>query len=263
MPDPIITLTTDFGEDAPYVAAVKGAVLLVNPAARLVDLSHRIPPQDLRHAAYFLATSIPYFPPAIHVVIVDPGVGGERAALCIEAGGHRLLVPDNGCWIELAQRLPDPLQVRRLEESRFWRQPVSRTFHGRDVFAPVAGHLSLGLEPAELGPLIEGWAELPIATPRLSPGRIAGEVRFVDWFGNLITNIPADTVGALGQGPLRTEVAGQPIHDRVRTYSEGPPGAPVLLTSSEGSLEIAVNQGSAARLLGAGVGTPVTVESTC
>src|SRR3954454_24532173 len=105
MPDPIITLTTDFGADSPYVAAMKGVILGINPTARLVDLSHQIPPQDLRHEAYFLATTIPYFPrEALHVVVVDPGVGTERALLYVDMAGHRLLVPDNGCWTALARR---------------------------------------------------------------------------------------------------------------------------------------------------------------
>src|SRR5712692_570889 len=123
MPDPIVTLTTDFGEESPYVAAMKGVILGINPNARLVDLSHQIPPQVVRHAAFFLASAIPYFPPGvIHVCVVDPGVGSDRALLCVEVAGHRLLVPDNGCWTELANPSGQAPIVIRLADPRYWRQ---------------------------------------------------------------------------------------------------------------------------------------------
>src|SRR5436305_6475893 len=166
MPDPIITLTTDFGEDSPYVAAMKGVILGINPAVRLVDLSHQIPPQDVRHAAFFLASAIPCFPlGVIHVVVVDPGVGTDRALLYVDVAGHRLLLPDNGCWTLLARQAERPPSVLRLAESRFWRQVVSATFHGRDILAPVAGHLSLGVEPPSLGPVATSWVELAFPEP--------------------------------------------------------------------------------------------------
>src|SRR5689334_6880379 len=146
MAQPIITLTTDFGSRSPFVAAVKGVILSINPEARLVDLSHEIPPYDIRHAAFFLADAVPYFPPGtLHVVVVDPGVGGERAILHVTVGEQRLLVPDNGCWILLA-RGQSP-SVIRVSEPRFWRPVVSSSFHGRDIFAPVAAHLGLGVNP--------------------------------------------------------------------------------------------------------------------
>src|SRR5258708_2611532 len=146
MHDPIITLTTDFGEDSPYVAAMKGGILGINSCARLLDLSHQIPPQDVRHASFFLAAAIPYFPSdVLHVIVVDPGVGTDRALLYVVVQGHRLLVPDNGCWTELERGAIGPPKVLRLAEQRYWRQEVSATFHGRDILAPVAGHLSLGL----------------------------------------------------------------------------------------------------------------------
>src|SRR5262249_28116148 len=142
MSDIIITLTTDFGDDSPYVAAMKGVILGINPRARLVDLSHNIPAQDLRYANFFLAASIPYFPAeAIHVVVVDPGVGTDRALLYVVVDGHRLLVPDNGCWTRPANISAVPPRVIRLAEPRYWRHPVSATFHGRDILAPVAAHL--------------------------------------------------------------------------------------------------------------------------
>src|SRR5688572_122741 len=125
---------------------MKGVLLGVHPSVRILDLSHQIPPQDVRHAAFFLAAAIPYFPAhVLHVVVVDPGVGSERALLYVETDGHRLLAPDNGCWTELARAAARPPIVIRLAEPRYWRPEVSATFHGRDILAPVAGHLSLGV----------------------------------------------------------------------------------------------------------------------
>jgi len=144
--DPIITLTSDFGEDSPYTAALKGVILGINPRARLVDLSHSIPPQDVQHAAIFLEEAIPLFPKeALHVVVVDPGVGTERPIVYVEVGCHRLIAPDNGCWTLLASHVAEPPRVIRLEERRFWRDPVSKTFHGRDIMAQAAANLSLGV----------------------------------------------------------------------------------------------------------------------
>jgi S-adenosylmethionine hydrolase len=261
MADPIITLTTDFGEDSPYVAAMKGMLLGLNPVARLVDLSHQIPPQDVRHAAYFLAASLPYFPPGVvHLVVVDPGVGSERAVLCVELAGSYLVVPDNGCWTSLEKTTSRLPRVYRLTESRYWRQPVSATFHGRDILAPVAAHLSLGVAPASLGRETSEWVRLETPVPARTGGRVEGEVIFVDHFGNLITNIPEDMLG----GPLdlvrHIQVGDRDVPWRVRTYADALPGTLVALLSSSGLLEIAVPHGNAAAELNAGTGTPVIVE---
>lgn len=252
--DSIITLTTDFGTDGPYVSAMKGVVLGLNPAARLVDLCHHIPPQDLRHAAYFLQQTIPYFPRGVlHVVVVDPGVGSERALLLVEADGHRLLVPDNGCWTWL----DGPVTVRRLTEDRSWRQPVSATFHGRDILAPVAAHLSLGVSAEALSVPMEDWVRLPKPALLRTTNGVAGEVVFVDSFGNLLTNIPADALPTTG---LRVHVGEHVIGQRVRTYAEAEPGSVVVLLSSASTLEIAVPHGSAARELRVTVGARVDVR---
>jgi S-adenosylmethionine hydrolase len=256
MSDPIVTLTTDFGEDSPYVAAVKGVVLAVNPAARLVDLSHQIPPQDIVHAAVFLASAIPFFPSGvIHVVVVDPGVGTERDLLYIEADGHRLLAPDNGCWT----LLPAASVVRRLGEPAYWRPEVSATFHGRDILAPVAGWLSRGLDPDVLGPAVTTWERLELPPVRREGDGVRGEVILVDHFGNLITNIPGAALGPPGGQPMLVRVGTAPVERRVRTYGEAEPGALVALVSSGGYLEIAVARGSAAERLKARRGTPVVL----
>jgi S-adenosyl-L-methionine hydrolase (adenosine-forming) len=218
MKTPIITLTTDFGDTSPYVAVMKGVILSINARVRVLDLTHHIRPQDLRHADYFLATAVPFFPPGtIHVCVVDPGVGSARRALVAEAGGQRLIAPDNGVLTATLQKLP-AATVRQLIERRFWRQPLSDTFHGRDVFAPVAGHLRRGVEPAYLGPTVSDWVELPARSAVRYGNRWRGEVRFIDDFGNLITNIPTDRIHLL---PQRVGLGGgDPRPTRwVRTYS--------------------------------------------
>jgi S-adenosylmethionine hydrolase len=256
----MITLTTDFGEGSPYVAAMKGVVLSINPNARLLDLSHRLPPQDLRHAAFFLRAALPFFPAgALHVVVIDPGVGTERALLYVEAAGQRLLVPDNGCWTEWARTAPGPPSARRLAEPRYWRPPVSSTFHGRDILAPVAAHLSLGLDPALLGPAVSQWARLDLPQPLFKGSTLVGEVVFVDDFGNLITNILGTDEPWAGRA-LRLWVGEREVPQRVRTYGEAAPGALVALVGSAGTVEVAVARGNAARELGVGVGAPVRVE---
>lgn len=260
MSDALVTLTTDFGEDSPYVAAMKGVILGINPRARLLDLSHQIPPQNIRHAAYFLQMAIPYFPPGVlHVVVVDPGVGSGRALLYVEVQGHRLLVPDNGCWTQLADGTTQAPTVVHLSEPRYWRHPVSATFHGRDILAPVAAHLSLGVAPQALGPPAGEWVQLETPAPVVQPDRLLGEVIFIDHFGNLLTNIPAEALAPWGNAPVRIAVAQHEVVRWVRTYADAEPGALVALTSSTGSLEIAVTQGNAAIQLRARVGTPVTV----
>jgi S-adenosyl-L-methionine hydrolase (adenosine-forming) len=236
---------------------MKGVILTIDPGARIVDLSHAIPPQDLQHAAFFLAGALPCFPPGvIHVIVVDPGVGTARALLYVELSGHRLLVPDNGCWTELSRATGGEPRVIRLAERSYWRDSISSTFHGRDILAPVAGHLSLGLDPALLGPEVRSWVTLAIPAARASPGGWQGEVVFVDHFGNLITNIPAE---ALAAAAIRVQVGKGETGRRVRTYGEAEPGTLVALISSWGRLEIAVAQGSAADRLGVGKGTPVSV----
>jgi S-adenosylmethionine hydrolase len=261
MSDPLITLTTDFGEGSPYVAAMKGVILNLNPQARLVDLGHRIRPQDVRQAAFFLCATVPYFPvSALHVVVVDPGVGTSRALLYVEVGGHRLLVPDNGCWTELARRANGPPVVRQLAEPRYWREPVSATFHGRDILAPVAGHLSRGLDPRQLGPPAEDWVRLAMPAPVLGPAQLTGLVVFIDDFGNLLSNIPGHALAVWHNQAVRITVDGKEVPRLVRTYGEAAPGSLVALESSGGMLEVAVSHGSAAARLGASVGSSVVVD---
>jgi S-adenosylmethionine hydrolase len=256
-------LTTDFGADSPYVAAMKGVILGINPKARLLDLSHQIPPQGVRHAAFFLRSCIPFFPSAvIHVIVVDPGVGTDRALLYVEVEGHRLLAPDNGCWTELARGASRPARVIRLSASRYWRNPVSPTFHGRDILAPVAAHLSLGEDPQKLGPIAREWVRLDMPSPTLEAGRLIGQVIYVDHFGNLITNISRAAYANMAAGPVRIMVGKQEVTQRVQTYGEAPPGTLVALISSAELLEIAIAGGNAAERLDARVGSLVSIDKT-
>jgi len=262
MADPLITLTTDFGTGSPYVAAVKGVLLALNPEVHIIDLCHDISPQDLRQTAFFLSTTLPYYPPeALHVVVVDPGVGGRRAILYVEVAYLRLLVPDNGCWTWLLEGERRRTRVIRVTEKRFWRSRVSATFHGRDIFAPVAANLSLGLDPRELGPIVSDWVRLERPVPRREAHSIHGEVLYVDRFGNLITNIPGEAL-MRDDRPKRVRVAGAEVPRIVRTYSEVEPGTLLALVSSSEFLEVAINQGNAAQQLKAQAGTPVTLEWT-
>ncbi len=250
----LITLLTDFGLADGYVAAMKGVILGLNPQATLVDVSHEVPPQDVRQAAYVLATVAPYFPPGtIHLVVVDPGVGSERAALALRAAGQLYVAPDNGV---LSPLLGGEYQAVRLTEQRYWRPEPSRTFHGRDIFAPVAAHLSLGVPLEALGEPAEDLLTLLQAEPRRrADGAWVAEVIHVDRFGNLILGLRPDP--AWLERLAGAQVGSFIINAVVGTYADVPPGAPAILLGSGGYLEIAVRDGSAAAELQAGLGDEV------
>lgn len=260
-PLPLVTLTTDFGDGSSYVAAMKGAMLAVHPSLRVIDLSHRIPPQDLLATAYFLSDALPHFPMGtIHIVVVDPGVGSERDLLCVLWNGQAILAPDNGCWTGIEPVTSDsPLTVYRLTARQFWAANVSDTFHGRDILAPVAGHLALGVSPGELGARVGQWVRLPLPAPRTFGRTVHGEIVHVDAFGNLITNI---TAAMLGDRRV-VRVGNRPSARWVRTYSDAEPGTLVALIGSSGRLELAVVCGSAAEVLRVRVGTVVTAGIDC
>lgn len=256
----VITLTTDFGCGSPYVAAIKGVILSIHPAAVMVDVTHGIAPQNIRQAALVLDEVTPRFPPhTVHVCVVDPGVGTERAVIYARIGNQCYVAPDNGVLSKLAER-EAPSQIVSITDPQYWLTPLSDTFHGRDLMAPVAARLSLGLEPALLGEPRRSLIRLSWPQVETAPGQIAGEVLLVDSFGNLITNIarphleavPPDEPVAVYCGEVR-------INGILRTYGERPAGHVVALVGSSGQLELAIVGGSAARELGLGAGTPVRV----
>lgn len=262
----MITLLTDFGLSDPYAGIMKGVIGTIDPAAVIVDLTHDIPARDVQGAAYALFPAFSYFPKgSIHVVVVDPGVGGARKILALAAGGHVFLAPDNGVLTLIFQN--DAVEsLFSVENVRYFRQPVSRTFHGRDIFAPVAAHLHKGLRLEKLGPPVAAadCVLLDLPRPRTIPGReIRGAVVRVDRFGNLITNIRdshvAETFAGSAPRFLTVTVRNRAIRGLSGTYGDAPAEQLLALCGSSGWIEIAVSQGSAAAFCGAGAGTPVVM----
>jgi S-adenosylmethionine hydrolase len=263
---PIVTFTTDFGSGDGYAGAMKGVVLSLAPLAQLVDITHGVPPMDVAAGAVALAQAASLFPPGtIHIAVVDPGVGGARADILIESGGSLFVGPDNGV-LSLAARAPR--RVYRIESSMFRRDPVSPTFHGRDVFAPTAGRLAAGAVAADAGPSIDAIVELGTPPLHKQGGVVEGQVIHVDSFGDLITSLPAELFAgssAPGAPDVQVEVEGaegrfRPVFGR--TFSDVQSGALIAYIGSGGQMEIARRDGSAAARMGAGRGTPVRVTLT-
>ena len=261
----LLTLTSDFGLADPYVGAMKGVILGLNPRAIIVDLSHEVRPQRLLQAVYITQAAWPFFPPdAIHVVVVDPGVGTERRAVALVAPGGCFLGPDNGA---LSAALPDeprmaagsgaapvalPVGCRAfaITNRRYLREPVSATFHGRDVFAPAAAHLSLGVAPERLGePVRELIALPPLRAQRRPDGTLRAQVVHIDRFGNVVLDARGED---LPEGAFTVELVGHIVPGPVRTYAEAT--GPAALVGSSGYLEVALPNGSAAAALGVDVG---------
>jgi hypothetical protein len=251
----VITLTTDFGLRDAYVAAMKGVILSINPQVTIIDLCHEIEPQNILQAAFVLHTAYKYFPQGtIHVIVVDPGVGTERRAVLLLAQGNFFLAPDNGV---LSYILAESREYRafNLNNPRYWLSTVSSTFHGRDIFAPVAAHLSRGIPAEELAEPIPSLVSFPIPSPYQSGLELIGEVLHIDHFGNLITNISSQD---LPQARLTVEIGQACIEGLSQTYARG--GDILALIGSSGYLEIAAKNKSAAKLLQVGVGSKVKIK---
>jgi S-adenosyl-L-methionine hydrolase (adenosine-forming) len=257
---PIITLTTDFGLGSPYVAQMKGVILSLCREVELIDITHAIGPQNVREGAIVLADVTPRFPAGtIHVAVVDPGVGTMRRIVYAQVGEQQYLAPDNGLLSFLVQR-EQPRRIIALENPQYWLAEPSHTFQGRDIFAPVAAHLVTGLDPAALGSTRDELIMLDWPEPQKTSSRIGGEVLYVDSFGNLITNITAADAAELGAAlQLVVECGGHSIRGVVPTYGAAMPGELVALIDSQGRLELAVVNGSAARELHVTEGEPVVV----
>ena len=262
----LITLTTDFGLTDEYVGVMKGVILSRAPHAVVVDLCHHVPAQDIRHAALLLAASYRYFPAtALHVAVVDPGVGTDRRLilLCTEHG--RFLAPDNGLLTPVLQQTTTHTAYAVTNQALFLKERSS-SFHGRDIVAPVAAALVAGLSPAKVGPVLDPGDLVRIALPTAEIDErtraIHGEVMLIDHFGNLITNITAAQVTALASQAdrLSVAVANHAIGPLQRAYGDAPPGSLLALIGSRRVLEITVNSGNAALLLQTPPGTPVTVS---
>jgi len=263
----IISLITDFGVRDEYVGLMKAVILGINPSATMVDISHAVEPQDIVQAAFLLESSYRYFPPgSIHLVVVDPGVGTLRAVLYLEVNEHRFLAPDNGV-LSLLMDPPRAALLRRLDNPAWWRSRVSPTFHGRDIMAPVAAHLSKGADACELGPEVDPAGMTVLAdlrAQRSSDGRINGRIVHIDRFGSLITNIDAAMLRSSEPPallrPAAIQLAGQVIVGLQRTYDDVESGRPVAIVGSRGCLEIAVNRGSAQRYFDVRKGDAVEVR---
>lgn len=260
---PIITLTTDFGLQDAYVGAMKGVILSIAPGATIVDITHCIPPQAVAQAAFILAAAAPYFPTGtVHVVVVDPGVGGQRRPIAVQTAQAVFVAPDNGVLTPILQSGASggsPMAVIHLTRREYWLPQVSHTFHGRDIFAPVAAYLARGVPITSLGEPISDPVVLDLPQPRRMPdGSLEGQVVYVDQFGNLVTNIPAEWLDRAVQ--WRIEVAGHTVERLSATYSDVPSGHLLALIGSVGALELAVREGSAARALGVSIGEPVSVR---
>jgi S-adenosylmethionine hydrolase len=259
---PLITLTTDFGEGSLYVAEMKGVILSLQPEARIIDITHSIPPQDIRQGALALEQATPQFPPgSIHVAVVDPGVGTDRkiAYACID--GRHYISPDNGLCGLLVRRHP-PSSLIALTNRRYWREPVSNTFHGRDIMAPAAAHLCLGAPPADLGEPLAELTRLDWPDVRIEPARVTGEICAIDSFGNLISNIEDHLASSLGPADrLEIRCCGRVIRGLSRTYGDASLGQCIALYGSNHRLEIAIVGGGARQALSASVGDVVEVAA--
>jgi S-adenosylmethionine hydrolase len=275
----VITLTTDFGFNDAYVASMKGVLLGINPEAKLVDICHTIKPQNTSQAAFVLSTAYPYFPPkTVHMVVVDPGVGTERLAIILRVPQACFVAPDNGVLSYVIQQfLAEPvvdkgkvsikerakpgadIEVVKLTNPRFWRASVSPTFHGRDIFAPVAAALSLGFPPIEFGEPMASVEMLPMPQPyNRADGSLLGHILHIDSFGNLISDIRSDDLPKSGRMVI-IEVGGELIYGLSHTYAQG--SGLLALIGSSGYLEISLKGGSASSVLDAQIGDEVRLKS--
>jgi S-adenosylmethionine hydrolase len=256
----IVTLTTDFGQSDHYVAVMKGVILTIHPRVRIVDITHEITPFERVEGAFTIAQAYRWFPRGtVHVVVVDPGVGTRRRAILVEAAGQRFVGPDNGVFTLLYEAEPKH-KVRHITASRYLLPEISATFHGRDVFSPVAAHLAAGVPPSKMGPRIDDYVRLGGGFDR--PARTAkrvwtGTVLKVDRFGNLITNFRLADFPSLLTRPFRAQVGMHDVTVLAGTFQHIPPGETALVSGSSGYLEVCRNEESAARALGCGSGTPV------
>ena len=263
----VIALLSDFGTRDEYVGVMKGVIAGIHPGARIVDISHHIDPQDIVHGAFVLAAASPYFPAGtVHVAVVDPGVGGSRRILAAECGGRRFVAPDNGLLERVLADQPATAVVS-VEDSRYCLDRVSHTFHGRDIFAPVAAHLAAGLSLSELGPAVDPKTMVSGVVPRCrfsSEGCIDGVVVAVDRFGNLMTNIDSSAIDRLtrrGDGNrVVVELGGKWVGGIVSSYHRVAEGTPLALIGSRGLLELSVNCGNARQRLDSGKNDRVQVR---
>ena len=260
---PIITILTDFGMQDGFVGVMKGVILGIAPGTSIVDISHLVPPQNIAAGAYIFNASAPYFPPGtIHICVVDPGVGTARRPIAARLGSQLYVGPDNGLltpMLQRAQRGGEPVEIVHLDRPEYWRAEISTSFHGRDIFAPVAAHLARGVALTELGTPIHDPVLLTIPQPERTPHGLRGVIRRIDHFGNLATNISQEDIAGLGD--LTVRIGGTKIQGLARTFGDRPPGHLIAYITSIGNLAIAVVNGNAALRFNAHEGDVVEVET--
>ncbi|MGA2184859.1 MAG: SAM-dependent chlorinase/fluorinase [Bryobacteraceae bacterium] len=263
MRHPVISLTTDFGTTGHYAGVMKAVILGIAPGARIVDVSHHVRPFDVTDGAYVIAQAARWFPPkSIHVVVVDPGVGSARRPILAEAGGQFFVAPDNGVLSMVFEtHLPSHDRegvVRHITAGRYFLHPLSSTFHGRDIFAPVAAHIAAGVPPSRFGKRIHDHLRLDFFRPRRTGKRVwTGLVLHVDRFGNLVTNFRIDEFPDVSTRPFELNVGLEKLSGLALTFAEAQPGELLVIVGSSGYLEVVANQASAAKRLGCGAGAPV------
>ncbi|MBS7643674.1 S-adenosyl-l-methionine hydroxide adenosyltransferase family protein [Candidatus Bathyarchaeota archaeon] len=261
---PIVTLLTDFGTRDPYVAQMKAVILSICPRTVIVDISHNVEKFNVRMGAFILASATPYFPPgSIHMAVVDPAVGTKRAPLLIETKNFFFVGPDNGLLI-LAAQADGIEQVYQIENQRYLRPAISYTFHGRDVFAPVAGYLAKGVSPQKIGSKLLSYVVPSFSKPSIKNGKISGEINYIDSFGNVVTNIPASLLEQLRVLPgqlLQLRIKRKSFAIRFcRAYGEVQVGELLGIIGSHNFLELSINQGNAAGLFNVVVGDTVELH---
>jgi hypothetical protein len=258
---PLITLLTDFGLRDAYVAAMKGVILRLAPEARIIDVTHLIAPQDVREGAVILARGAPYFPDGtIHICVVDPGVGTARRPMAARLGAQHFVGPDNGLITFLharAGREGWPVEFYELDRPQYWLAEISNVFHGRDIFAPVAAHLANGVPLDSVGSRLSDPILLRLSPVERTANSVRGEVIHIDHFGNLATNIRAADLAGLDNVSVR--LRGIEINGIARAFGDRPPSELIALVNSNGELEVAAANGSAAQVLGAQVGDWIEV----
>ncbi len=239
---PIITLTTDFGLTDPYVGMMKGVILSVNPETRIVDISHQVNAGDISHAAGLIKETFRFFPKGtIHVVVVDPGVGGDRRPILIKTKDFFFIGPDNGLFWPIISSYGH-VEIIHLTEKVYFLPHISRTFHGRDIFSPVAAHLSLGIDPFKMGSAIADPEKLNLQVPQQNEGTLSGQVIRVDNFGNMITNIHTQDIEQIsGKSAVIIKVGELEINGMHETYTDEKEGELMALIGSSEYLEIAIN----------------------
>jgi S-adenosyl-L-methionine hydrolase (adenosine-forming) len=258
---PVITLTTDFGSDDSLVGSMKGVILSIQPDAEIIDITHKVLPYDLLDGALAIGTAYRFFPPrTVHVVVVDPGVGTERRPLLVTAGQHYFVAPDNGVLSMIYQN-EESLTVRYITAEHYFLQPVSNTFHGRDIFSPVAAWLSKNGQSNSFGEEISDFVRFALPKPKAAGNGMKGVVLRADNFGNLLTNFTAeDLPQVLAGSNFKMRVGNGQISRFAQTFGNGGPNEPILILGSSGFFEVAVNRGNAAKATGAARGAEVTVE---